>query len=487
MTDPVELELQLKITNQNKFADLLADPVFRKSAKRPKRVAFETTYFDTPTHRLQENGFAYRIRKSASGFTATVKNRGTDGGGLFARNEWNRPVDSEKPSVDVFSDLPMGKRLAEIVGVEDLLPIFKTIINRTAVLYSLEEGSEIELSADVGQITCQGGTEDVCEIELELKKGPVRCIFQTAEKLASRYPLLPEESSKYLRGLMLAGLAADSKDGAKKPKTFRFNKHAGYPTISTLLLEQLDAIALAQGEYIRLPISPGTIHQLRISVRTFRSLLYLLKPLLEPEAYRTMQEDFGAYIRRFSKIRDYDVLMRKMGAAEETKEFTQWVQEKRAEENQSLHLECSAGCATPMLMRAKTFLLRLGEGQGALEEERIYEAVCSRFKNKLGKFKKDFKTTDLSDAQAVHALRIRCKKLNYSKQFLNADKKDDLKTEKKLKELQKLLGRMCDIGNFMRIAGEYGTQAERKAQQDFILKQKAERERLKKEIKRLQP
>lgn len=493
MTDPVELELQLRLIDKDTYKDLLADPVFKKSAKPAKRVEFETTYFDTAEHRLQKNGFAFRIRKSVDGYTATIKNRGTDGGGLFARNEWNAPASSEEPSIDVFGDLPVGKRLAEIVGVEALLPVFKTVVSRTYVLISPEEGSVVELSADTGEVTCQGRSEEICEIELELKKGPAHCIFKIAQELASRYPLLPEENSKYLRGLMLAGLAV-APDSGKKQKSLRFNKNAGYQTISALLLNHLDAVTGAQGNFIRSPL-PKTIHQLRISVRTFRSLLYLLKPLCGMEAYRTMQEEFGVFARRFSRIRDLDVLMRSADAfrqknpdgAVEAGEFIQWMQEKRMEENRLLHQALSAGWATPMLLRAKAFLLRLHEDGGVIKEDRIYSAICSRFKKKLGKFKKDYKNTDFSDPKAVHALRIQCKKLNYSLQFLNADKKEETATEKDLKKLQKVLGQYCDIGNFLRIAGEYREQGQGDALQDFIRQKDAERIKFTKKVMRLQP
>ncbi len=492
MPDPVELELQLRITDEGKYEELLAHPFFGQAVRR---VAFETTYYDTAQRLLQQNGFAYRIRKSANGYTATVKNRGTDGGGLFTRNEWNRAVDSDAPCAGVFLDLPVGKLLADIVGRHEMVPIFTTIVNRASAMYSPEEGCEIELSADIGEIICQGKSEEICEIELELKKGPVRCIFETAEKLAAVCPLLPEEYSKYLRGLRLAGLDSNADKVAAAQKKLYFNKHADYRSVSVLLLDQLDAVIKAQGEYLRFVCSVGGIHRLRIAVRTFRSLLHLLNPFFREEAYKTMQDEFSAYIQKFSRIRDLDVAIKKLDthrlaepeAAGDTDKFLKWLRDWRAEEGNSLYLDLSAGQATSMLMRAKVFLLQLGEGQGAVREGKIYSAVCSRYEKKFKKFKKKFIKTDFFDLKAAHALRIRCKKLNYSQQFLKAGRKSGSRKEKKLIELQKVLGRMCDIGSMMRIADEYTAQSQESAPESFIRRLAEDRERLAKEVTRLQP
>ena len=86
------------------------------------------------------------------------------------RGEWNVKLDSAAPSIGPFLSLPVGCQLESIVKDQELLPLFRTDFQRTAIDLRTETGSLIEVAADLGSIVADQATTPICEVELELKK-----------------------------------------------------------------------------------------------------------------------------------------------------------------------------------------------------------------------------------------------------------------------------------------------------------------------------
>ena len=76
-------------------------------------------------------------------------------------------------------------------------------------------GEPLRLRVDLGGVTLVDDlsvVEDikpVCEVELELKDGPLAPVGALIDDLQQRYPLAPDSRTKFARGLALARLAAD--------------------------------------------------------------------------------------------------------------------------------------------------------------------------------------------------------------------------------------------------------------------------------------
>ena len=305
-----EIELKLKLADVNAFDDVLEDPLFCGGAEVPSAAEYETTYYDTAGHSLREQGLSYRIRKEGTRYTATVKDWGSHEGGLHIRHEWNRDIGGPLPDIEPFSDLPIGAVLEEIGGVASLMPIFSTVFTRTAVLIETADGSAIELAADRGYIVSGDRREKICEIEVELKSGFVATLLRLGADLAERYPLVLEKKSKYLRALLLSGLAEEEEE-EKGPelKGDWEKKNPLQREVPKILLFGLTEVMRAHEQYLKLPKEADSVHGLRVKIRQLRSLLSFFEPLLESEQYGAMQEKLKAVASRFSYRREIDVLI----------------------------------------------------------------------------------------------------------------------------------------------------------------------------------
>lgn len=453
----IELELQLRIVDKNQYEDIIKDPVFSDQTEEPPITEeYETTYYDTEKHQLQNAGYSFRIRKSAGVLTATVKEDGQNSFGLFHRGEWNRILKQNAPSVQAFSDSPIGKILSDIIGAEPLCPQFQTLYKRTLANAALPGGSVIEVAANIGVISARGKSEEICEMELELKEGEASGLFRLASQLSARYPLLPEEKNKYMRGLALAGLMqSDADKNCPDPKIVRLKKHCRQKEMSELLEKQLSEIIKRQCAFLNSPVSPETAHQVRTHVRRLRSILYMMKPLFSPEEYIKIQSALREYAALFAKLRELDVLAKKWERFFSTREelkmdssrFLKRIKSKRNAEKKQLLAKIAQGISTPVFMETRTFIADFANAKENSREDKVFGIIKKRVLANLNKFRDDYKNTDFEDPKAVHSLRIRCKKLNYSLELLNLNRQKGPADRSEFKKLQKKLGNLCDITN----------------------------------------
>jgi inorganic triphosphatase YgiF len=460
-----ELELQLRILEEGRFKDILQDSyLLNAGAATPKTEKYETIYFDTNDHRLQHTKYSFRIRKSDETYTATVKENASGDFGAFTRGEWSQLLTQNKPSIRTFADLPIGKTLKDIVGRKFLFPQFETRYTRTYANVTTKDKSVIELALNIGEISSPSGKEDICEIELELHAGNPSALYFLASDLSRRYPLMPEEKNKYMRGLALSGLdRACENPGASAARLLPLpnnnRKQKERPSILQILL---DNIKKNQYEFKQSPDSPKTTHQLRTNVRRLRSVLYMIKPLFDQEDYQNIQTDLREYAILFSKLRELDVLTKQWKMFFSAKpdlsavalDFLCLIDMQRKNEKNALLQKINAGISTPVFMKTKYLIEVLKETKANTKANRFFKIMEKRVLSTLKKFKDDYRSTDFRDPRAVHLLRIRCKKLNYSLGLLRSNSKKKTALQLKFKKLQKSLGRLCDINNQMRFIQE---------------------------------
>ena len=105
-------------------------------------------------------------------------------------------------------DVLAHKRLRDALTV-----VFTTEFDRTSTLLSPAAGKVVEVSLDRGVIAAGDRREPICEIELELKSGTPRCLFDLALEIATVLPVRLDNRSKAERGY---ALAANSKPGPVK-------------------------------------------------------------------------------------------------------------------------------------------------------------------------------------------------------------------------------------------------------------------------------
>lgn len=211
-----EIELKLQVLQSGEWADIGAFIRRMHGAKASKKMQMVAVYYDTADGLLRKQRFAYRIRKENDLWFATLKGKGTAEGGLHQRLEYTVEVKSNSPDLSVFP-LAAIDQIGEKVPLAGALlqPVLQMNFTREAVVFA-DNGQQIEVALDEGEICAAGKILPILEVELELIQGRAAALLRLGAILARRFSVVVGEQSKYARGLALCG-------GEKAP---RRPKHA---------------------------------------------------------------------------------------------------------------------------------------------------------------------------------------------------------------------------------------------------------------------
>lgn len=200
-----EIELKLRLPNAQLGKDIMNDEFILSYAQSKilEVKCYEAIYLDSEEGNLNEAGLALRIRKEGEKWVATVKTKGSSVDGLHSRDEWDVEIENPVPSIEYFKNTSIYTDLQAALGGEILTSLFTTKFERRIVNLSVKEKSLIELAIDIGEIIVKNRREEIAEVELELKSGEAEDLSFIGDILIQKYGLVPEERSKFYRGLML--------------------------------------------------------------------------------------------------------------------------------------------------------------------------------------------------------------------------------------------------------------------------------------------
>lgn len=205
MSNEIELKFQINQSDIEQLQNYLDQWVccdeaeFSSQQHLVNQLNLTNTYYDTEDHFLRLNGCGLRIRttetEQSKCFEITLKSKGNSVGGLHERIEINQPLPNDK------LDLSVLPKEALPNGLTQLRPLFTTNFKRQTWLISFAN-SEIEVALDLGQITSNGQTMPIQEVELEIKQGNKQDLLNFAIEL-SRFNLHLFSQSKASRGYRL--------------------------------------------------------------------------------------------------------------------------------------------------------------------------------------------------------------------------------------------------------------------------------------------
>lgn len=200
----MEIELKYNIPHKETALAIWNDNVFSDFEEPDSRenITLNAKYFDTSDCDLAKNEIAYRIRSENNHLVATIKWKGHSEDGLHMREEINVPVDSEEPDVEVFSESKVGCKVMALLRGRPLKCFLETKIQRQSFRIDNEEGI-FELSIDEGSIITEYGEVPVLEVEVELYSGETEALVKIGKILEEKYGLIPEDGSKYSRGMKM--------------------------------------------------------------------------------------------------------------------------------------------------------------------------------------------------------------------------------------------------------------------------------------------
>jgi triphosphatase len=268
------------------------------AVKSEVRLKLVSTYYDTSALAL------HRECKQGREFVQTVKAENPTQLDMLERREWEDPIQSKRPVLDAPKT---GKRLHDVVGDNELRPIFTTTATRTAIAISSDPSARIEVAIDDGETrTCNGdAVAPISEIELELKNGDPQVLFDAALQLLEAAPIRIETRSKAERGYRLLGT-----DGLM-PRAVRVGLVALDSAMSVeAALKRIGRRCLTNlpsNEQAALAGEPEGIHQMRVAVGRLRSALLALKAPLQKKHYDWASGELRWLAHALAPVRNLDI------------------------------------------------------------------------------------------------------------------------------------------------------------------------------------
>ena len=206
------MEVELKFLIENKLAQ---ERIFKDKhlveimdEGTEEQLRLEATYFDTEDFDLCNRKIAFRVRMENDKLVATLKWGGAAVNGLHVRGELNVPVEVSyvnNPQIDVFKGSELYGELKSAVGNKPLKPIMN--INCLRKQMAVDTGKSISVvSLDIGEIVTDKKVLPITELEIELYSGDKDDMVKLGQELTLKYNLVPENKSKFQRGLEILGV-----------------------------------------------------------------------------------------------------------------------------------------------------------------------------------------------------------------------------------------------------------------------------------------
>lgn len=293
----------------------------RRGASTAMRL--EARYFDTPDGALASRGIAFRLRREGKQWIQTVKAMGD---GPLDREEHNVPVagSAPVPLPALHAGTVAGTRLHDALQAASgpLAETYRTDVERVTRDLAFH-GGVVELALDTGKIVAHRGNRKkekqtpICELELELKAGPVAGLVAVATQWAAQYGLVVNTVSKAERGERLmapqwARPAAKARPMVKAGSTKQFLK--GRELQRAAVANGLAQILSNASEIVEGSSGEEHVHQLRIGIRRLRTALRELDGLSPGRFDPAWEPPLVDVFRRLGTLRDREQILETIGA-----------------------------------------------------------------------------------------------------------------------------------------------------------------------------
>lgn len=457
---PQEIELKLAVDPRDVLRLRDSSILRGSSLEHTARQRLVSTYYDTPSFSLLQNGIMLRVRKIGRKRVQSIKMNATEGGGLARRTELECSIRGDRPDLAQIVDPDVRRLIQERCAGSDLVSIFATNVMRETWLLRLA-GSQIECAIDRGIIAADGRRAPICEVELELKSGQPARLFQLAHRLNTIVPLRIEPASKAARGYDLANKARLT---APTAAPVHLDPAMSVGDSFAAIARTCVAHVLASADYAYKSNDPEGIHELRVSIRRMRAAFAVFSGAM-PANYRfRIGDELRVLQRKLGKTREWDVLVeetiagmpRQLRKQRSSKKLIQAAQARRVEGYQSAHAALQNPHYTDVLLRLASWVeSQFGVDAPHTRERKwkpnVLAGPAPRFasgamRNYHDRVRKLGKKIRKLDTAELHRLRIRIKKLRYATEFFGIlwPSRRTKRYLSALKDLQQVLGAWHD-------------------------------------------
>ena len=205
----MEVEAKFTIPDEQTFRWLLeATALGGFSLGEGVVVRLQDLYLDTAAGAIQAGGFACRLRREETCYLATLKGLGGVSGAVHRRVEHEVRLSEPLPPWDWPSSVARDLVLP-LLGNEPLTLLFEIDQNRYSRALSQDARAVASLNLDrvcfCPRKPCHGA-DTYLELEVEmLPDGSEADLYRLVVALESEWGLMPEQRSKFQRGLALCG------------------------------------------------------------------------------------------------------------------------------------------------------------------------------------------------------------------------------------------------------------------------------------------
>jgi triphosphatase len=455
---PTETEIKL-VLEPGARIELEKHPAFANPIRAIPQHRELTTYFDTDELSLRRLGYSLRIRESDGSILQTLKKMSPYSASVHRRSEWEWRLEKAKLALR-----PLKPVLAEQPDLDgDLRQAnsrFVTDIRRRTYEVVLG-GCEIEAAVDEGVVRTEGKEELVCELELEIKSGPLGPAYRLALELLQHQPMRLGDENKADRGYrLLTGCEAS-------PVKVRSLPLPSGASLGVAL--NWTAGAALHGFVANLPAvragNPEGVHQARIALRRLRTMLALYTKYLEPGACKRFNNAIRTMGLVLGAARDWDVFMDEtLGAARCAGVAEDWLvllQEpahaKRERARAAVRSLLDGKAPAELVLGVQAWTTdpdwAIRDCPPGTPVSEIMPNLLDRIASKVARRGRN--ATRLSP-QGLHPLRKSLKKLRYSVESVSAlySAKRVITYVKVCKRLQTVLGAINDSQVTARLLGE---------------------------------
>ena len=446
----VETELKLRITPEQ-LAKLKRHVLLREyQVTRPTTHRLYNIYYDTPKLELHKFEIALRLRHAGRHWLQTLKGKGSVKAGLHQRNEWEAEVSG--PALDFSASevvkwdehLPLSLR-------KKLQPVFVTDFSRSSRML-LWHGAQIELCMDQGEISTEKLGLPICELELELKSGDPKKLFELALEILEIVPFELEGISKAEQGYRLLSGYTEHPIKGVAPTL------AGMETLSDAL--KIMIWSCLQHFQNNLHGAMGSdddeyLHQMRVALRRLRVVLRMTEKVHADAQLAELKNDISALCVALGHIREWDVFIaqtvqpmcKRMAGHAGLQALLAASERQRAACYATLRGATRARELQRLMLRFAIWMNGPYWQHQAETALRVHDFATRRLTKLAKRFARSGQQLNTADSEQLHALRILAKNLRYSAEFFAI-----LYFEQKtrpyvaaLSEVQDVLGQINDI------------------------------------------
>jgi triphosphatase len=456
-SSPREVELKLDVPPEE-IARIAALPLLAEAEPASDQTGRLTaTYFDTPKHEFRKAGLSVRLRRKGDETIQTIKAEKGARGIVLDRNEWEVPVRGDGLDFEAAARTALKPFLAN--GCDEIRPAFTVESDRLAYEVRLG-GGVVEVVLDDVRVSAGEKSRRFGEVEIELKDGHPRRLFDIALDLVGVAPLRLSLETKAERGY---GLVGEEPPTAVKAQRIKLDPRAtsseAFQTIARSCLAQ----TVRNEALIRGTREPLALHQMRVGLRRLRAAASLFKDLLADEESIAIRAELRWMNHALGPVRDLDVLVRRMREGPQSERARGHRKALAAAERRRKEAyEHVLGLLEEVRFRrailsaaawieSGSWLFVDAAEQREARDRPIAERAAAELGRRRKKVLKQARRLAEIDPEARHRVRIEIKKLRYGVEFFGslfsggkvAGRRRQ--TLEALESLQEILGELNDI------------------------------------------